>query len=189
MPSASAFSWAAYCRQLGLLVPRSAADLPDRPFSPPAPPAAAPVRPALLGPASRRPGLRSAPLPPVLAVGQLFGGLQLGLLLRQEASMEGQHLFPFEDGVPQADLMPFISDPAHAVFERHGRVELHRWSVCAPAREECGRKLGIPVYKALQGRSCDASVRNFTRRWKPPRNLSDNNRLRMKNTALHVWPP
>ena len=29
-----------------------------------------------------------------------------------------------EDGVPQADLMPFISDPAHAVFERHGRVEL-----------------------------------------------------------------
>ena len=32
-----------------------------------------------------------------------------------------------------------------------GTVELkyHRWSVSAPARE-CGRKLGIPVYKALR---------------------------------------
>ena len=28
-------------------------------------------------------------------------------------------------------------------------LNYHRWSVCAPARE-CGRKLGIPVYKALR---------------------------------------
>ena len=28
-------------------------------------------------------------------------------------------------------------------------LNYHRWSVCAPARE-CGRRLGIPVYKALR---------------------------------------
>lgn len=28
-------------------------------------------------------------------------------------------------------------------------LNYHRWSICAPARE-CGRRLGIPVYKALR---------------------------------------
>ena len=42
-----------------------------------------------------------------------------GIALRRGKGVAGG-----EDGVPQTDLMPFISDPAHAVFERHGRVEL-----------------------------------------------------------------
>ena len=36
----------------------------------------------------------------------------------EKAWLEGKTAFR------KADLMPFISDPAHAVFERHGRVEL-----------------------------------------------------------------
>ena len=43
---------------------------------------------------------------------------------RHHALRRGKGVAGGEDGVPQADLMPFISDPAHAVFERHGRVEL-----------------------------------------------------------------
>lgn len=41
--------------------------------------------------------------------------------------------------------------PIRLVRFSNGTVGLnyHRWSVCAPARE-CGRKLGIPVYKALK---------------------------------------
>lgn len=41
--------------------------------------------------------------------------------------------------------------PIRLVRFANGAVGLnyHRWNVCAPARE-CGRKLGIPVYKALK---------------------------------------
>lgn len=41
--------------------------------------------------------------------------------------------------------------PIRLVKFSNGAVGLnyHRWNVCAPARE-CGRKLGIPVYKALR---------------------------------------
>ena len=43
--------------------------------------------------------------------------------------------------VPQADLVPPLSDPLG--------LNYHRWEVCRPA-VECGRRLGIPVYKALR---------------------------------------
>ena len=41
--------------------------------------------------------------------------------------------------------------PIRVMRFSNGTVGLnyHRWSVCAPARE-CGRRLGIPVYKALR---------------------------------------
>ncbi|MDE5709007.1 MAG: DUF3109 family protein [Alistipes sp.] len=48
--------------------------------------------------------------------------------------------------------------PIRLVRFSNGTVGLnyHRWSVCASARE-CGRKLGLPVYKGLR----DAIVRRF----------------------------
>ena len=48
--------------------------------------------------------------------------------------------------------------PIRLVRFSNGTVGLnyHRWSVCAAARE-CGRKLGLPVYKALK----EAIVRRF----------------------------
>lgn len=61
----------------------------------------------------------------------------------EKAWMEGKTLFrkPISCHLYPIRVMRFSN----------GTVGLnyHRWSVCAPARE-CGRKLGIPVYKALR---------------------------------------
>lgn len=61
----------------------------------------------------------------------------------EKAWLEGKTAFP------QTDLMPPLSDPRRAVFERHGRAQLPPLVGLRPARE-CGRRLGIPVYKALR---------------------------------------
>lgn len=77
-------------------------------------------------------------------------GMRLHLLgERHHALRHRKGVAGGQDRLPQTDLMPPLSDPRRAVSNGTAGLNYHRWSVCAPARE-CGRRLGIPVYKALR---------------------------------------
>ncbi len=47
------------------------------------------------------------------------------------------------------DLVPPLSDPLMRFSNGTVGLNYHRWSICEPARQ-CGKRLGIPVYKALR---------------------------------------
>ena len=70
--------------------------------------------------------------------------------------------------LPQADLVPPLSDPPHALLERDGRAQLPPLVGLRPARE-CGAKLGIRFTRSCANRSSAASARSSTARWRPPK--------------------
>lgn len=54
----------------------------------------------------------------------------------------------------------------------------------APRRANAAAGWESRSTRRCANRSCAVSARNFTRRWKPPKNLSDNNKIQMKKYCL-----